>query len=268
MATDGDFNVGTSSTKALKDMVAEERKSGVTLTMLGYGSGNIREELMEGIANVGNGNYGYIDSAMEARKILSEELTSTLFTIAKDVKVQVEFNPNVVKEYRLIGYENRLLAEQDFSNDKVDAGDIGAGHQVTALYEVIATGTKGWLPDRRYEANRQNSKKRGDGGNGEMAFVKVRYKLPKGDTSRLIQKPLPSYLLKRASAPTGDMAFVTAVAAFGQKLRGDSLLVDYSFKDIGLLAGKVSQAKADFWRLEFAKLTELAEAQSPSSGGK
>ena len=146
MATDGDFNVGTSNTDELKKVVAKERESGVNLTMLGYGTGNIRDELMEGIANVGNGNYAYIDSAMEAKKVLGDELSSTLFTIAKDVKIQVEFNPAHVKEYRLIGYENRLLAEEDFNNDKVDAGDIGAGHQVTALYEIMPSNSAGWLP--------------------------------------------------------------------------------------------------------------------------
>ena len=148
MATDGDFNVGTSNTDELKKYVEKQRESGVTLTMLGYGGGNIRDELMEGIANVGNGNYAYIDSAMEARKVLGSELSSTLFTIAKDVKIQIEFNPAHVKEYRLIGYENRLLAEEDFTNDKIDAGDIGAGHQVTALYEVMPTSAPGWLPER------------------------------------------------------------------------------------------------------------------------
>ncbi len=256
MATDGDFNVGTSNTDELKKMVAKERESGVNLTMLGYGTGNIRDELMEGIANVGNGNYAYIDSAMEAQKVLGEELSSTLFTIAKDVKIQIEFNPAHVKEYRLIGYENRLLAEEDFDNDKIDAGDIGAGHQVTALYEVMPAGSSGWLPKRRYAGNRTAPPQPDFG--GEMAQIKLRYKLPDGTESRLMQLQISADGLKNASAPSGDMAFAVAVAAFGQKLRGDKYLGDYEFRNIQQLSGN----GGDFWRQEFRKLNDLARSQS------
>ena len=256
MATDGDFNVGTSDTDELKKYVAKQRESGVTLTMLGYGSGNIRDELMEGIANVGNGNYAYIDSAMEARKVLGSELSSTLFTIAKDVKIQIEFNPAFVKEYRLIGYENRLLAEEDFANDKIDAGDIGAGHQVTALYEIIPTNASGWLPERRYPANRTVARQPDFG--GELANVKLRYKLPQESRSRLISRPVPADGLKNARQPRGDMAFAVAVAAFGQKLRGDKYLGDYGFQKIGSLSG----SGGDFWRQEFRKLNDLAGSSS------
>ena len=255
MATDGDFNVGTSGTDELKKMVEKERKSGVSLTMLGFGRGNIRDELMEGIANVGNGNYAYIDSAMEARKVLNDELSSTLFTIAKDVKIQIEFNPAYVSEYRLIGYENRLLAEEDFDDDKIDAGEIGAGHQVTAIYEIIPKGMKGWLPNRRYDGNKVTGKGKA---NGELGFVKLRYKLPNGSTSRLIKRPLASNMLARSSRPSGDMAFATAVAAFGQKLRGDKYLGDFGYGDIRSLAG----SPRSYWRQEFVKLTELAESGS------
>ncbi|WP_321327626.1 VWA domain-containing protein [uncultured Parasphingorhabdus sp.] len=258
MATDGDFNVGTSDTDELKKYVAKQRESGVTLTMLGYGSGNIRDELMEGIANVGNGNYAYIDSAMEARKVLGSELSSTLFTIAKDVKIQIEFNPAHVKEYRLIGYENRLLAEEDFANDKIDAGDIGAGHQVTALYEIMPADASGWLPERRYPANRVTDG-RSDLG-GEMAHVKLRYKLPDEDRSRLISRPIAAGDMRSASEPRGDMAFAVAVAAFGQKLRGDKYLGSYDFRNIGLLSGK----GGDYWRQEFRKLNDLADSNSSS----
>lgn len=258
MATDGDFNVGTSNTDELKKIVAKERESGVNLTMLGYGTGNIRDELMEGVANVGNGNYAYIDSAMEAKKVLGDELNSTLFTIAKDVKIQVEFNPSHVKEYRLIGYENRLLAEEDFNNDKIDAGDIGAGHQVTALYEVMPTNAAGWLPKRRYPANRVV--KWQPDFNGEMANVKLRYKLPDGEKSRLISRPVAAQGLKNATAPRGDMAFAVAVAAFGQKLRGDKYLGDYNFRNINLLSGD----GGDYWRHEFRKLNDLAASQTRS----
>lgn len=256
MATDGDFNVGTSNTDELKKIVAKERETGVNLTMLGYGTGNIRDELMEGIANVGNGNYAYIDSAMEAQKVLGEELNSTLFTIAKDVKIQIEFNPKHVKEYRLIGYENRLLAEEDFANDKIDAGDIGAGHQVTALYEIMPARSTGWLPARRYRANRVAPPQ--PGFNGEMAQVKLRYKLPGGKKSRLIQRQISAAGLKNASTPRGDMAFAVAVAAFGQKLRGDKYLGDYDFQNIEQLSGN----GGDFWRQEFRKLNDLARNQS------
>lgn len=256
MATDGDFNVGTSSTDQLKKIVAKERESGVNLTMLGYGTGNIRDELMEGIANVGNGNYAYIDSAMEAQKVLGEELSSTLFTIAKDVKIQIEFNPAHVKEYRLIGYENRLLAEEDFDNDKIDAGDIGAGHQVTALYEIMPAKSSGWLPKRRYPANRVAPSQ--PDFKGEMAQVKLRYKLPGGTKSRLINRQIGANGLRNAAAPRGDMAFAVAVAAFGQKLRGDKYLGDYDFQNIQKLSGN----GGDFWRQEFRKLSNLAQNQS------
>ncbi|VAV87833.1 Putative von Willebrand factor, vWF type A domain protein STM2315 [hydrothermal vent metagenome] len=257
MTTDGDFNVGTSSTNELKEMVAKERESGVTLTMLGYGRGNIRDELMEGIANVGNGNYAYIDSAMEAKKVLGDELSSTLFTIAKDVKIQIEFNPAHVKEYRLIGYENRLLAEEDFNNDKVDAGDIGAGHQVTALYEIMPASASGWLPVRRYPANRVVDWQ--PDFNGEMANVKLRYKLPNGSKSRLITRQIAARDLQKARTPTGDMAFTVAVAAFGQKLRGDKYLGEYNFRNINMLSG----TGGDYWRQEFRKLSDLASSQTP-----
>ncbi len=251
MTTDGDFNVGTSDTDQLKDIVAKERESGVTLTMLGYGQGNYREEIMEGIANVGNGNYATIDSALEAKKVMKEELSSTLFTIAKDVKLQLEFNPAYVSQYRLIGYENRALAEEDFNNDKVDAGDIGASHQVTALYEIVPAGGEGWASQRRYQANEAKVKL---AHNGEMGFLKLRYKLPDSDISSLIEYPLFAEAMQDLKAPSGDMAFAVAVGAFGQKLRGDTYLGDYSFADISKLAGN----QDIFWRQEFLELADIA----------
>lgn len=258
MATDGDFNVGTSNTEQLKKYVSEQRKTGVTLTMLGYGTGNIRDELMEGIANVGNGNYAYIDSAMEAKKVLADELSSTLFTIAQDVKIQIEFNPAHVKEYRLIGYENRLLAEEDFDNDLIDAGDIGAGHQVTALYEVMPANASGWLPERRYPANRTEQTR--PSLSGEMANIKLRYKLPNRKNSKLITRQIGSAQLRAASAPRGDMAFAIAVAAFGQKLRGDKYLGSYDHNNINLLTG----SGGDYWRQEFRQLNALAADRTRS----
>ncbi|MFL9840768.1 VWA domain-containing protein [Sphingomonas sp. ST-64] len=254
VATDGDFNVGVSDNKALEAMVKKYRDSGVTLTTLGFGQGNYNEALMERIADLGNGNYAYIDSAMEAQKVLDDELSASLFTIARDVKVQVEFNPSQISQYRLIGYENRALAEEDFDNDAVDAGDIGAGHQVTAIYEVVPAGGKGWLPDRRYAGNQPPAHAaRGS----ELAFVKLRYKLPGETTSRLIEKPVPATLLRTAPAPSGDMAFAVAVAAFGQKLRGDKYLGSYGFADIRGLAGNPQ----GYWRNEFLKLAQLAAVQ-------
>lgn len=254
LATDGDFNVGISDRDKLVDLIEDKRKSGTTLTVLGFGQGNLNDAMMEQIANHGNGNYAYIDSALEARKVLGQEMGATLFTIAKDVKIQVEFNPAVISQYRLIGYENRALREEDFDNDAVDAGDIGAGHQVTALYEVVPADGKGWIAARRYESQPDA---RATQLAAEAAHVKLRYKLPDGDTSRLIEYALPTAQLRDARAPTGDFAFAASVAAFGQKLRGDTMLNDFTYPAIATLAGKQS----DFWRQEFIQLVKAAEAQ-------
>ncbi|UZK65736.1 vWA domain-containing protein [Sphingomonas sp. M1-B02] len=257
LATDGDFNVGISDNKVLEELVKKNRDDGITLTTLGFGTGNYNEAMMERIADVGNGNYAYIDSAMEAQKVLDDELSATLFTIAKDVKVQVEFNPAQVKEYRLIGYENRALAEEDFANDAVDAGDIGAGHQVTALYELVPVGAPGWTAERRYEGNRAGAPA---GRGGELAFVKLRYKAPGQTASKLIERAVPAGLMRTATMPHGDMAFVTSVAAFGQRLRGDKYLNGYGYAQIGALAG----SSGDYWRSEFGRLVRLAESGRPA----
>lgn len=252
MATDGDFNVGISSDEGLEAIVNKNRESGITLTTLGFGQGNYNEAMMEHVADVGNGNYAYIDSALEAQKVLDEEMAATLFTIAKDVKIQIEFNPALVREYRLIGYENRALAEEDFDNDKVDAGDIGAGHQVTALYEIVPADAKGWLPARHFEGNRPAAAS--SLSSGDLAWLKLRYKLPDGDRSMLIERPVPAALAASAQAPRGDLAFASAVAAFGQKLRGDKYLGSFSYADIRRLAGD----QHGYLREEFLKLTSLA----------
>ena len=257
MATDGDFNVGISSNEGIEAIVKKNREIGITLTTLGFGQGNYNEAMMEKVADIGNGNYAYIDTALEAQKVLDEEMAATIFTIAKDVKIQLEFDPAVVKEYRLIGYENRILAEEDFNNDKVDAGDIGSGHQVTALYEVVTAGHPGWLPERRYEANRVVPKPMIALAPREVGWLKLRYKLPDGDTSMLIEQPIGYGLFQRAAVPTGDMAFATAVAAFGQKLRGDKYLGSFSFADVRALAGD----QRGYLREEFLKLTSLAGSQ-------
>jgi Ca-activated chloride channel family protein len=256
LATDGDFNVGVSNTSALIELIEKKRDSGITLTTLGFGQGNFNEAMMEQIANHGNGNYFYIDSALEAKKVLGDEMSSTLFTIAKDVKIQIEFNPAVISQYRLVGYENRSLREEDFDNDRVDAGDIGAGHQVTALYEVVPVGGKGWIAPRRYEDAPQAA---ATARLAEAANVKLRYKLPDGDRSKLIEQAVPSAALRSAAAPSGDFAFAAAVAAFGQVLRGDDMMMGFGFAEIGSLAGDRTKSGQDnFWRQEFLQLNALA----------
>ena len=264
LATDGDFNVGTTDNQALIDLVERERNDGITLTTLGFGTGNYNEAMMEQIADHGNGNYAYIDSPREAEKVLDQELASTLFTIAHDVKIQVEFNPAYVSQYRLIGYENRALREEDFDNDKVDAGEIGASHQVTALYEIVPAGRQGWLPQRRYEAN-QRADAAPVSGNGELAFLRLRYKLPGEQDSRLIEQPVNARMIDAARSPTGDVAFIAAVAAYGQLLRGDTNMGRFGFGDVRRLAA--ASVGSDYWRREFVTLTELAERRQLAMGG-
>ncbi|KEO92019.1 hypothetical protein EH31_04930 [Erythrobacter longus] len=264
LATDGDFNVGVSDRDALVEMVEKNRDRGITLTTLGFGTGNYNEALMEQIANHGNGNYAYIDSALEAKKVLGDEMSSTLFTIAKDVKIQVEFNPAVIAQYRLVGYENRALREEDFENDAVDAGDIGAGHQVTAIYEVVPTGKKGWIAPRRYGGRYEDQPQRAATDRvAEAAHVKLRYKLPNGSRSRLLEQVVMSDAFTRARAPSGDFAFATAVAAYGQLLRGDEMMMDFTHEDVGTLAGRQS----NFWRQEFLELNALAASVNPVRRG-
>ncbi len=214
LATDGDFNVGVADTETLKSMVAEKRKSGISLSTLGFGTDNYNEEMMEQIADAGDGNYSYIDSEKEAKKVLQHQLTSTLATVAQDVKIQVEFNPATVKEYRLVGYTNRTLRNEDFNNDKVDAGDIGSGHSVTALYEIIPQGKTGWLADSRYQ-----KAPAADGSKNEYAYVKVRYKLPGQSASKLIEQPVPTRSIPLAQADA-DTRLALAAASYAQQLRG------------------------------------------------
>jgi Ca-activated chloride channel family protein len=253
LATDGDFNVGITDPDELKAFVARNRNDGITLTTLGFGQGNYSDQMMETLADAGNGNYAYIDGISEARKVLADELSSTLFTIAQDVKVQVEFNPAVVSEYRLVGYEDRLLATEDFANDKVDAGDIGAGHQVTAFYEVSLKGSGGArLPARRYGKEGRHGKAKRPA--AEAAFVQLRYKLPGATVSNLIRRPLSTASVREAGAAQGDFAFAAAVAAFGQQLRGGKYLGGFSYPQILSLAGE----QTDFHRQEFVELVKAA----------
>ena len=257
LATDGDFNVGVSDRDALIDLIERKRKSGTTLTVLGFGRGNLNDAMMEQIADHGNGNYAYIDSALEANKVLGDEMGATLFTIAKDVKIQVEFNPAVISQYRLIGYENRALREEDFNNDAVDAGDIGAGHQVTAIYEVVPAGNEGWIGARRYETEAVSLTKAQELA-AEAAHIKLRYKKPDADSSKLLEYTLPASALATNRAPRGDFAFASAVAAFGQKLRGDNLLAGFGYDDVAEMAGD----PRDFYRQEFIQLVKTAASTS------
>ena len=218
LATDGDFNVGVSSDGELVRIIEEKRQSGVFLSVLGFGTGNYKDSKLEKLADKGNGNYAYVDTLREARKVLVEEMGGTLMTIAKDVKIQVEFNPLKVGAYRLIGYENRLLAAQDFNDDRKDAGEIGAGHTVTALFELIPAGLEGEVPGLdplKYQAQLRASP---DASQGEMATVKLRYKQPDQDTSRLIEIPLRDAGLAWQDA-SRDFMFASGVAAFGMILR-------------------------------------------------
>ncbi|KAB8192518.1 DUF3520 domain-containing protein [Lysobacter maris] len=220
LATDGDFNVGTVDNNALETLVGDQRKSGIALTTLGFGRGNYNDALAEQLADVGDGNHAYIDSAQEARRVLVEEMGSTLLTIARDVKIQIEFNPARVAEYRLIGYENRVLAREDFANDKVDAGDIGAGHEVTALYEITPVGSGvERLPALRYgaqDATRTDAAARGP----ELAHLRLRYKRPGEDDSRLIETPIRASQLQAKASPS--LRFAASVAGFADLLRGGS----------------------------------------------
>jgi Ca-activated chloride channel family protein len=270
LATDGDFNVGVTDIDQLKSLIEENRKSGIALSTLGFGEGNYNDALMEQAADVGNGNYGYVDSLKEAKRLLVDGLRGNMQTIAKDVKIQIEFNPTIVAEYRLIGYENRALNREDFNNDKKDAGEIGAGHTVTALYEIALVGSKGLSVDPlRYQTegtaptastDRTDRTTRAD----EFALLRLRYKAPEGDVSKLIETPLPSAWLKRESAPNPDDKFAAAVAAFGQYLKGGERLGTFDLTQIASLARDGRGVDESGARAEFIDLVELTKAMGGS----
>ena len=256
LATDGDFNVGVADTETLKSMVAEKRKSGISLSTLGFGTDNYNEEMMEQIADAGDGNYSYIDSEKEAKKVLQHQLTSTLATVAQDVKIQVEFNPATVKEYRLVGYTNRTLRNEDFNNDKVDAGDIGSGHSVTALYEIIPQGKTGWLADSRYQ-----KAPAADGSKNEYAYVKVRYKLPGQSASKLIEQPVPARSIPLAQADA-DTRLALAAASYAQQLRGGEYNGKLDWSAIEKMAAN-TRARDPFGLIaEFQELVGIAKSLS------
>ena len=255
LATDGDFNVGISDFESLKQLAADKRKTGVSLTTLGFGTDNYNERLMEQLADAGNGNYAYIDNLREARKVLVDQLSSTLATVASDVKIQVEFNPAEVSEYRLLGYENRALKREDFSNDKVDAGEIGAGHTVTALYEVVPAGGKGWLEPLRY----QHAAKAGSLA-GELAWLRIRYKTPGQDVSKLLEQPIQAADVPAIDQASEDLRFAAAVAAFAQQLKGDTYTGRFSLADSAELARNAKGDDRFGLRGEFVQLVELAQS--------
>ncbi|WP_460951471.1 vWA domain-containing protein [Pseudomonas marginalis] len=254
LATDGDFNVGISDFDSLKQMAVEQRKSGVSLTTLGFGLDNYNEHLMEQLADAGDGNYAYIDNLREARKVLVDQLSSTLAVVARDVKLQVEFNPAQVSEYRLLGYENRALKREDFNNDKVDAGEIGAGHTVTALYEIVPKGEKGWLEPLRYAAAPAAA---AEDKSGELAMLRVRYKSAAVGDSQLIERPIRN----KSTQASDDLRFAAAVAAFAQQLKGDGRYTgSMSLQDTAALARSARGNDPFGLRNEFVQLVELAQS--------
>lgn len=261
LATDGDFNVGIRNPDELKGFVERKRQSGIFLSVLGFGQGNYNDVLMQKLAQNGNGNAAYIDTLNEARKVLVDEAGSTLFTIAKDVKIQIEFNPAVVAEYRLIGYETRLLKREDFRNDRVDAGDVGSGRSVTAIYEITPKDSSGRLiDDLRYETQNTAAKAPGPDQRSEYAFLKIRYKLPDAAVSKLITTPVgrDKEFSSIGKAP-GEARFAAAVAAFGQLLRGEPYTKDFTFDDIIGLAQPVRGKDSFGYRMEFLNLVRLAK---------
>jgi len=259
LATDGDFNVGVSDTGSLKEMVAKERESGIALTTLGFGEGNYNDTMAEQLADIGDGNHAYIDTLNEARKVFVEEMSATMLTIAKDVKIQVEFNPAVVSEYRLIGYEDRTLRREDFNNDKVDAGEIGAGHNVTALYELTLVGSGGDSVDPLRYAKALFAA----GNSSEVGLLRLRYKQPDATRSKLIETPLRREQIASTASPR--LRFAAAVAAYADKLRGGTHLDGFGWDAIDRLARGTGGVDRWGYRAEFEQLVERARALDEGS---
>ncbi len=263
LATDGDFNVGITDTGELQGFVERERGKGIFLSVLGFGMGNYNDALMQALAQNGNGAAAYIDTVNEARKVLVEEATSSLFPIAKDVKIQVEFNPAAVAEYRLIGYETRLLNRDDFNNDKVDAGEVGSGQSVTALYEIVPVGAPSVVGDLRYAPQGSDTSAKPVASSDEYAFVKIRYKLPESDTSKLITAPVDhSAEFARFEDAPADARFATSVAAFGEILRGGRHTGTFKLDDV-LTAATAARGDDPYgYRSEFLQLVRAAKTAS------
>lgn len=253
LATDGDFNVGASSDRAMENLIEEKRDSGVFLTCLGFGMGNYKDSKMETLADKGNGNHAYIDTMQEAKKVLGTEFFGTMYTIAKDVKIQVEFNPGKVQAYRLIGYENRLLNDEDFNDDKKDAGELGSGHTVTALYEIVPTGVKSAYV-KEVDGLKYTNPKVAHSGN-ELLTVKFRYKEPDGTTSKLLARTLiDTNMLLRNTSP--DFQFSAAVALFAQQLRGSELIESTTTQEVLRLAEAGRGKDVEGYRAEFIRLVK------------
>ena len=252
LATDGDFNVGMSSPEEMKDFISEKRETGAYLSVLGFGQGNYNDALMQALAQNGNGQAAYIDTLFEARKVMQDQVTGALFPIANDVKIQVEFNPDQIAEYRLIGYETRALAREDFNDDTVDAGEIGAGHSVTAIYEVTPVGS----PALRNDPLRYGADDALPVSSYELGFLKLRYKLPGEDKSSLLSTPIEI----EATAPTQDQSFATAIAGFGQMLKDDTYLGEWSISDAITLAGSAEGDDPWGYRREAVSLMQLFES--------
>lgn len=254
LATDGDFNVGLSDPDALKDFISDKRDSGTYLSVLGFGRGNLDDATMQALAQNGNGTAAYIDTLSEAQKVLVDQLSGALFPIANDVKIQVEFNPATVSEYRLLGYETRALRREDFNNDRVDAGEIGAGHSVTAIYEVTPTGSPAELTDPLRYGSATTAADSDFG--SELGFLRLRYKQPGADTSQLIETPIQA----ETTAATTDARFATAIAGFGRLLRGEDLAGDWGYADAIALAQDARGDDPFGYRSEALTLMRLAES--------
>ena len=267
LCTDGDFNVGVTNQSELQKLIENERTSGVFLSVLGFGEGNMKDSTMELLADKGNGNYAYIDTPHEGRKVLIEQMGSTLFTIAKDVKIQVEFNPARVAAYRLIGYENRLLAKEDFNDDSKDAGEIGAGHTVTALYEILPAGEK--IPGApsvdplKYQTSEPLAS--GVPASGDLLTIKLRFKQPDDDKSQLLETTLPSpESVTPFDQASPDFRFAAAVAAFGMKLRGSPDAGDITWDRMLQIARNALGDDPGSHRAEFLTLIEAAKRLAPA----
>ena len=263
IATDGDFNVGINDPEQLQDFVSRKRETGIYLSVFGFGGGNYNDALMQRLAQKGNGMATYIDTMKEARRGRREEIAANMIPIANDVKIQVEFNPNRVAEYRLIGYETRMLRREDFNNDQVDAGEIGAGHSVTAIYEIVPVGGRTFNDPLRYQDERPAANATAN----ELAFLRIRYKLPGQDASRLIERPITDAdsVTSIARAPE-YVRFATAVAGYGQLLRGDPYIErGYDFGDVISLAQGARGDDEFGWRAEFVQLARSAQSAAALS---
>jgi Ca-activated chloride channel family protein len=273
LATDGDFNVGSSSNAEMERLIEEKREDGVFMTVLGFGMGNYKDDKMEIIADKGNGNYAYIDNIQEARKVFITEFGGTLYTIAKDVKFQMEFNPARVKGYRLVGYENRLLNDEDFNDDKKDAGEMGAGHTVTALYEIIPAGSDESLKSidpLKYQSNRGEEKSvepvKADP-HAELMTVKLRYKQPDGNTSTKVEIPVKGRVLE-LDETSDNFRFSAAIAEFGLLLRNSQYKEDASMEQVIAMAKAARGEDEEGYRAEFLKLVKLADSLKEWSAEK